>query len=225
MTSDARTHGGRGARDQHGFTLIEMIVVLGVLSVLVGMAVPLASAVVDSQRRDEVRAELSAIGAALEQHWFDRQAFPTTLQDATFYGVYLQPGVGGGAIRDGWGGDVQYLYRVDTVAGTATVYSRGENGRDDGFANEQFAVVVHAAVPGLQKTRQRMRVIAEALANHLEAGGALTGTWSTDRAAMGLGSEYDGDGFGTPFTLSATTKVLRSAGPDRVMGNADDLTS
>ena len=76
-----------------GFTLVELIVVLGVLTVLVGMATPLASAVIDAGRRSEVEAELEAIGEALADHWYDRASFPVTLTDATFLGVYLQPGV------------------------------------------------------------------------------------------------------------------------------------
>lgn len=218
MTSERR-------RREAGFTLVEMIVVLGVLAVLAATAVPLASSVLDGQRRDAVLAELEAIGKALENHWYDRQSFPTTLRDATFLGVYLQPGVGGASVQDGWGGNVDYLYSVNTSAGTATVYSRGENARDDGFANERYSVVVHAAVPGLVKTRARMRVIVEALANHIEAGGTITGTWSTDRAALGLGTEYATDGFGTAFRLDAATLTLRSAGPDGTFGTSDDVTS
>lgn len=42
---------------------------------------------------------------------------------------------------------------------------------------------------------------------------------------MDLGSEYATDDFGTAFTLSASTKVLRSAGPNRAIGTVDDRTS
>ncbi|MGE3354640.1 MAG: prepilin-type N-terminal cleavage/methylation domain-containing protein [Planctomycetota bacterium] len=211
-------------RGASGFTLIELIVVLAVLGILMGTAVPLAGAVVDAERRSEVRAELDAIAAALADHWYDRQSFPPTLADTAFAGVYLQTGAGGTALRDGWGGDVGYLYRVDAAAGTATVWSRGEDGVDSGSTNEELVVVVAAAVPGLDKTRQRMRLIAEALANFVEAGGTLGGSWSTDRAALGLGVEYERDGFGTPFDFAPATLTLRSAGPDRVLGSADDLT-
>jgi hypothetical protein len=47
--------------------------------------------------------------------------------------------------------------------------------------------------------------------------------WSTDRPALGLGAAYARDAFGTAFRLS-TALLLRSAGPDRRFGNADDLT-
>jgi hypothetical protein len=168
---------------------------------------------------------VAAIAAALENHWFDKASFPTTLAATTFLGVYLQPGTGNTSIYDSWGGYVQYRYVVSAAAGTATVYSRGENGVDNGAANEEFKVIVYAAVPGLLKTRQRMRVIVETLANFLEAGGTLTGTWATDRTAMGLGAEYATDGFGTAFTLTPSTLTLRSAGPDRRMNTTDDVTS
>ena len=220
MTSELQ-----GRRRAAGFTLIELIVVLGVLGVLLGAALPLASAVVDADRRKEVVAELDAIAAALDNHWFDRAAFPSTLDAPTFLGVYLQPGTGNTGLYDGWGQNLQYVYAVDAATGTATVHSRGTNAADDGYANEEFKVTVYAAVPGLVKTRQRMRVIVEALANFLELGGTLTGTWSTDRAALGLGSEYAADGFGTAFTLTPATLALRSAGPDRTMNTADDVTS
>lgn len=223
MTSDPRGH--RRIRAAAGFTLLELIVVLGVLGVLVGSAIPLASAMIDADRRREVVAELQAIGEALDACWYDRAAFPVGLDDPAFLGVYLQPGIGGTAIVDGWGGDQGYVYAVDPVAGRATVHSRGENGWDDGLAAEEFAVVVHAAVPGLRRTRERMRLIVEVLAGFLEAGGTLSGNWTTDRVALGLGVGYQADGFGTAFTLDPTTLTLRSAGPDRTPGNADDLTN
>lgn len=215
----------RRQRRVAGFTLLELIVVLAVLGVLLGTAVPLTGALIDAERRATVETELAAIAAALEDHWFDRQAFPAALDLPTFAGVYLQTGVGGTALLDAWGQGLPYVYAVDVAAGTATVHSRGSDGRDDGFAAEELRVAVHAAVPGLRKTRQRMRVIVETMANFLELGGTLTGDWDADRAAMGLGQEYSGDGFGQPFTLVPATLTLRSAGPDRVAGTADDLTT
>ena len=46
---------------ERGFTLLEVIVVLAVLGLLLGAAVPLASAVIEADRRQETRAELGAI--------------------------------------------------------------------------------------------------------------------------------------------------------------------
>lgn len=210
--------------DCQGFTLLELIVVLAVVSILFATGVPLAGAVVDAQRRTEARFALETIARALDDYWFDQAAFPATLAAPDFAGVYFHTGVNGSLLLDPWGG-LPLVYSRDPATNTARVHSRGENGLDNGFAAEEFAIAVNAASAGLRKTRQRMAVIVRALAQHVGGGGTLTGTWSTDRAAMGLGSEYGNDGFGTPFTLDAATRVLRSAGPDRSAGNGDDLTS
>lgn len=209
---------------ERGFTLIELIVVLGVLGVLLAAAVPLAGAVVEADRRQEVRRELADIATALESFYLEHAAFPASLADPTFVGVHLQTGVGGTTLVDAFGAGQPYLYALDNVANTATVRSRGENGIDDGIAGEEHLVVVHGAVPGIALTYQRFRLIVEVLANHIETGGLVAGTWPPLRAAIGLGSTYDRDGFGTVLDWTAATHTLRSAGPDRVLGTADDIT-
>lgn len=211
-------------RHSRGFTLLEMIVALAVLSILAATAMPLASALVQADKRQEVQRELAAIGDALEAHWFDRAAFPVALDSAGFYGTHLQPGVGSNGIEDPFGAGQRYVYAVNGTTGIATVHSRGENGVDNGAANEEFVVQVHAAVPGLKKTWQRLRLIVELLADHIEAGGSVAGSWPAVRAAIGLGAEFDSDGFGTTFDWTAATHTLRSAGPDRTLGTADDIT-
>lgn len=219
---DARTAGTTIAA---GFTLIELIVVLAVMGVLLATAVPLAGAAIDAERRSEAHASLARLADALTDYYYDHAAFPPALGDSAFYGVYLGGGVGGRAILDPFGAGAQFVFAVDLPSNTARVHSRGGNGVDNGFGNEEWSVLVPGAVPGLRRTHERMRVIVEALIQRLAGGGSLTGTWSTDRAAMGLGSEYQSDGFGVAFTLDPATKVLRSAGPDRTFGTADDLTN
>jgi prepilin-type N-terminal cleavage/methylation domain-containing protein len=211
-------------RGSRGFTLLELIVVLAVLGLLLGTAVPLASAVVQSDRRQEVQRELAELAQALEAAWFERAAFPATLTETGFFGVQLQPGVGNTGVQDPFAAGQQYRYQVDTALGTATAWSIGENGVDNGAANEEFVVRVFAAVPGSRRTWQRLRLIVELLANHIESGGTVAGTWPTVRAAIGLPAEFDRDGFGTEFSWTAATHALRSAGPDRTLGNADDIT-
>ena len=216
----------RGAQRaaERGFTLLELIVVLGVLGLLLGAAVPLASAVFEADRRQEARRELDAIAAALESFYLEHAAFPGSLAQATFVGIHLQPGVGGTATIDPFAAGRAYSFAVDTAANTATVHSVGENGVDDGAGNEELAVVVHGAVPGIGKTWQRFRIVIEVLANHIESGGSVAGPWPSLRASLALGAEYDADGFGTVLQWNAATHSLTSAGPDRTFGTTDDIT-
>lgn len=209
---------------QTGFTLLEVVVVLGVLGLLLGAAAPLAGAVIEADRRQEARRELADIAAALESFYRENASFPTSLAATTFVGIHLQPGVGGTTTIDPFAAGAPYVYATDPVAGTATAYSIGENSRDDGAANEELVVVVHRAVPGIAKTCQRLRIVVEVLANHIEAGGSVAGSWPTVRAALGLGAAYDLDGFGTTLQWNAATHTLTSAGPDRTFGTADDIT-
>ncbi len=209
---------------QAGFTLLEVIVVLAVLGLLLGTAVPLAGAVVQADRRQEAARELAAIGEALESYWFEHAAFPATLTATGFYGVHLQTGVGGTVIQDPFGAGQDYRYSVSVGAGTATVYSIGENGVDDGVTNEEQVLVVSGSVPGARRTHQRLRVIVEVLADHIESGGSTTGSWSTLCTSLGLGNEYLTDGWGTTLQWTAATHSLASAGPDRTFGTADDIT-
>lgn len=208
-----------------GFSLLEVIVVLAVMGILLGAAAPLVNLAADQQRRAEVRSELGQLSDALQAYYFDNGSFPATIDAADFFGVYVVPGVQDTAIRDGWGLAQNYLYVVTTSPDVATVRSIGPNVTDEGGSGDDIEARIPGTVPGNERTRARMRVIVEVLANFLESGGTLTGTWSTDRTNMGLGATYEVDGFGTAFQLDPATYVLQSAGPDRSHGTSDDLST
>ena len=209
---------------QQGFTLIELIVVMLVMSILAGTIVPLAMASVRAERVDRVQAELGEIATALDAYYFDQGTFPSALNAADFLGVYLMSGIDDARVRDEWGGSAFYRSQSQSSPDQWTIWSVGENGVNDGAISEDFVVTVQGRRSGDRRTRQRLRIIAAALADYLGSGGNLTGNWATDRAAMGLATSYALDGYGTPFQVDAATLKISSAGADRAFSTADDLT-
>lgn len=94
---------------QAGFTLIEVVVVLGVLGLLLGSAMPLASAVIVNKRRTEAQQELDTLASALDSYYFEHASFPATLTATDFFGVHLQPGFASTATVDAFGQNVSYI--------------------------------------------------------------------------------------------------------------------
>ncbi|MEZ5965426.1 MAG: prepilin-type N-terminal cleavage/methylation domain-containing protein [Planctomycetota bacterium] len=219
----SRVRGDTPAAAAAGFTLLEVVIVLAVIATLAGAVVPLVTAAKQAEAQTTARAELAVLAEALERYYYERGAFPSRVDAAGFYGSFALPGVDDERLRDEWGARGFYRLALTSDPDVATAYSVGENGVDDGAAAEALKVSVYGARPGGERTRARMRVITAALAAHLEAGGRITGTWSVDRAAMGLGSDYERDGFGVPFDLDGSSLRLRSYGPDRQAGTPDDI--
>src|SRR6266436_7300816 len=56
------------ARSQHGFTLIELIVATAMLSILVGMAIPMAKNAVNRERERELRQDLWMMRDAIDRY-------------------------------------------------------------------------------------------------------------------------------------------------------------
>jgi len=55
-------------RQQHGFTLIELIVATAILAILVGMAVPMAKNAVNRERERELRQDLWMMRDAIDRY-------------------------------------------------------------------------------------------------------------------------------------------------------------
>lgn len=59
-----------------GFTLIELMVVIGIIAILVAMTVPVVGRAVDSARRGQASTEVKSIEAALLQYYNEYGRFP-----------------------------------------------------------------------------------------------------------------------------------------------------
>lgn len=130
-------------RTRHGFTLVEVLVVLAILVMLVGMVVP---RILGTQKKADISGAKTQIGmfnAALEKYALDVKSFPTTEQGL---GALLQkpadmeetikwdgPYLNAQELpKDPWGHD--YHYEYPPTRGTLDrpdIWSSGPDGQDE----------------------------------------------------------------------------------------------
>ena len=129
-------------RRQGGFTLIEIMVVVVIISVLIGLVAPNILGRVDEARVTAARADISTLEQALEMYKLDNQRFPSTDQGLLALvekpsgspepkrwspAGYLKKGK---VPADPWGGDYQYISPGST--GPYELYSLGADGSEGG---------------------------------------------------------------------------------------------
>ncbi|MEQ8766894.1 MAG: prepilin-type N-terminal cleavage/methylation domain-containing protein [Planctomycetota bacterium] len=202
-------------RGDGGFTLLEVLVVLAILSIIAGSLTPMVTRQVERARERRVTEDLAAIASALEDYFFENARFPADLSDATFVSAFAS-----GSLRDPWG--QAYTYEKNKTGLSVTIGTFGSPAvrRKDPV---QERVVTSSRV-GRIRTRQRLETIQVALNRFLQGGGVLSGDWTgADRAALGLGGELDDDGWGRPFRSDALTSSVTSQGFDGKSGTADDM--
>lgn len=68
---------GRGKR---GFTLIELIVVMGIISLLIGIALPAYRRTVQQARESVLKENLWRMRDAIDQYHVDHQVYPPSLE-------------------------------------------------------------------------------------------------------------------------------------------------
>ncbi len=100
---------GEMHRGQKGFTLIELLIVIIVLAVLTGIAIPTYRVVTSRARESAVENEMTNIAKALEMHQTDLQAYPLTddYPDSIEDNDYME----NIPEEDAWGND--YIYSSD----------------------------------------------------------------------------------------------------------------
>lgn len=66
---------------QRGFTLIEMMIVISIILILMGIAVPLYQQSILRTREAVLRQDLFTIRSAIDQYTLDKQKAPQSLED------------------------------------------------------------------------------------------------------------------------------------------------
>lgn len=133
----------RGDAPEAGFTLLELLVVLGIIALLATIAAPKVLQYLGRARTETARAQISAISTALELYALDNGNFPS--QDVglaalmtnpanapNWKGPYLKKAEG---LNDPWGRP--YLYRFPGKNGQAEVSTLGRDNAPGGDGEDQ----------------------------------------------------------------------------------------
>jgi general secretion pathway protein G len=139
---DAQTEARSGAtRRQAGFTLLELLVTMTILSLLAAVVAPQVLKYIESSRLQTAQLQVDNIGAALDLAHIDMTRYPTEQEGLqalltqpdnvpNWHGPYLKKSK---ALTDPWG--VPYHYQSPGQHGDVDVFSYGD-GKTDGSADE-----------------------------------------------------------------------------------------
>src|ERR1700722_12996490 len=122
-------------RTDAGYTLLELLVVMGILAVLTAVATPQLMGYFGKAKTQSVQLQIENIGTALELYYMENGAYPSTsvglkaLVEATpdaprWNGPYIKKAKN---LLDPWGRPYQYNYPVSI--GAYEVYSLGPSGK------------------------------------------------------------------------------------------------
>ena len=132
-------------RNTKGFTLVELIIVISVIAILVGIALPRLRGMIDEGNTTKAAAELRALQAAVESYYIhNSKTYPadgsatwqTALTAAT-----TRPHLIGAALLDPFNTNVQYQYDRSANGQYYVIWSVGpDNGADITSVSDAGAV-------------------------------------------------------------------------------------
>jgi general secretion pathway protein G len=123
-----------------GFTLLEMVIVLGIIAVLLGGSIALIGGMTDGAKLQRVGTDFTAISNALKTYKLNAGSYPTTAQGLAALGD--KPGGPPPPNRwtqvmkklptDPWGNEYGYLFPGRKDPSEFEIISKGKDGTEGG---------------------------------------------------------------------------------------------
>ncbi len=204
---------GHGYRS--GFTMIEIVAVVAILTIIAGAAIPVVSKSVERAAKKATREELEMLAAAALEHVRDTGTLPATA--AALGTSSSTPGWSGpyiGSLEtdarsglpahevDGW----SRPYRFRISGSVLTIDSRGPDGAIGG--TDDIAVSADATAVLRELTLSKLSVLNRAVLNYnavYQSTDPLPGNWSqalsrlVSRGLLPSAAGFQQDAFGSPF--------------------------
>lgn len=209
------TRRGRAGR---GFTLLELVIAVGILTILVGAAVPVTSKVITHRARKATAEELHVLAQAAGAFFRDVGRLPTeiremlvdpgTVQAPRWSGPYL-PGVVADQLSGLTGYEVDAwsrVYRVQASVSRLVIESRGEDNTWD--TDDDISIEVDVTPIRRELTLERLRIVNNAVTLYnqlyqatepLPANFPLVYQTLVDRGLLPLDDDFLYDGWGNAF--------------------------
>lgn len=122
----------RYLRNEKGFTMIEMMVVLIIIAVLIGVGIKFYTGYIAKSRVTKAKAEITTMQAALDSYYAENSEYPSVATDPD---VGLSPDVVGSDKKYGYSVATNKkgysLYTNETVDGSHYVVATGVRGRSN----------------------------------------------------------------------------------------------
>jgi prepilin-type N-terminal cleavage/methylation domain-containing protein len=215
---------------RRGFTLLEIVVCVAILSILAGAAVPAVAGFMNAKAKDATYAEIDVLGKACVEYFRDTNKLPTKLAQleaaggvANWAGPYLtsagkdKTSGASSTLVDGWG----QAYTLK-ASGTSIVVLRSAGTDKKQNTADDITLSVDVTPVRRELTLERLRTINQAVRAYnaqFLTSAPLSPTWQSAFATL-VATGYlpndpklSTDGWGSVYTASpvGATPVVRFA--------------
>jgi general secretion pathway protein G len=137
-SSNLRVRQQGGRQSEHGFTLVEMLVVITIIGLIMGLIGPRVLNYLSESKVKAAKIQIQSFGSALDLFNLDAGRYPSTAEGlaalvrrtpgvAAWNGPYLK---GGNVPKDPWNNP--YVYRAPAEHGAYEIISYGSDGQEGG---------------------------------------------------------------------------------------------
>lgn len=129
--------------DDSGFTIVELLVVLVIIGLIAGLALPQVLRYLGTARTETARTQIKNIEAALELYYIDNNGYPSEedgisalskapVSAVGWNGPYLR---NADSLDDPWGN--QYIYELENNNNSVLIKTLGRDGKPGGDGEDQ----------------------------------------------------------------------------------------